>query len=92
MSHLLRIIKQSIMSQSITAKVTKKSEEKSWMADPANRCTIEFEVGYNGTSEGDKDAMKKDFSGSTLTLVTLDKKVAGQFKIGDECTITVKAK
>lgn len=81
------------MSQSITAKVQDKKEEKSWMADATNKYTITFEVGYEGVSEsGGKDEIKKSFSGTSLSLVTYDKKIASQFKVGDECSITVKPK
>lgn len=78
------------MSQQICAKVQDKKEEKSWMADATNKYTVTFEVGYP-ESDG-KDDAKKNFSGTTLSLVTYDKKVAAQFKVGDEVYINVKPK
>lgn len=80
------------MSTNLTLKCTKISKEKSWQNDennkPLNRHTIEFEVGYDETSE--KEPRIKSFSGSTMKLETLDKKIYDQYKIGEEYTLVIK--
>jgi hypothetical protein len=78
------------MATSLTLKCTKCSKEQSWQTDednkPMNRHTIEFEVGYDGDS---LPAVKR-FSGSTMSLQTMDKKIYDQYKVGDEYTLTIK--
>jgi hypothetical protein len=78
------------MATSLTLKCSKISKEKSWQTDEKgnslNRHTIEFEVGY----DDEPTPATKQFSGSTMTLVTMDKKVFDSYKVGDEYTLTIK--
>jgi hypothetical protein len=82
------------MSLSITAKVTKCSVEKSWSTGPdgkpQNRHTIELEVPYVDDPEDANYKTAKSYQGTTLSLQTLDKKIADQYKVGQECTMILK--
>lgn len=82
------------MATTITVKCTKTSKEKSWGpvegGKDVNRHTIEFGVSYVSDPDDADYKNSRAFDGSTMTLVTMDKKIAEGFKVDQEYELSIK--